>query len=108
DTLYAGLIVAADAMSASRPGARRETLERYIKRLERLEGLAKQHEGVARAFAIQAGREVRVLVSSDKVNDKVAAKLSRDIAREIEQELQYPGEILVTVIREARFTATAH
>ncbi len=108
DTLYAGLIIAADAMSASRPGARRETLERYIKRLERLEGLAKQHEGVARAFAIQAGREVRVLVSSDKVNDKVAAKLARDIAREIEQELQYPGEILVTVIREARFTEKAH
>lgn len=107
-SLYAGLIAAADAMSASRPGARRETLERYIKRLERLESLALRHEGVDRAFAIQAGREVRVLVSSEKVNDKTAAKTSRDIAHAIEQELQYPGEIQVIVIREARFTEVAH
>ena len=107
-SLYAGLIVAADAMSASRPGARRETLERYIKRLERLESLASRHSGVQRAFAIQAGREIRVMVNADKVGDKSAAKLSHDIAREIEQELQYPGEIQVTVIRETRFSEVAH
>jgi len=107
-SLYAGLIIAADAMSAARPGARRETLERYVKRLERLEELAKHHDGVNRAFAIQAGREIRVMVSAEKVTDKSAAKLSRDVAREIEKELQYPGEILVTVIREARFTEVAH
>ena len=107
-SLYAALVAAADAMSASRPGARRETLERYIKRLQRLESLATRQEGVQRAFAIQAGREIRVMVNADKVNDKSAAKLSRDIARDIEQELQYPGEIMVTVIRECRFSEVAH
>jgi len=106
-SFYAGLIIAADTISASRPGARRETLERYIKRLERLESLATQHSGVMRAFAIQAGREVRVLVDSNKVADQAAARLSHDIAREIEEELQYPGEILVTVIRETRFQEVA-
>jgi len=108
ESLYAGLIIAADAISASRPGARRETLERYIKRLERLENLATQHGGVQRAFAIQAGREVRILVDSKKVTDQSAARLSHDIAREIEDELQYPGEIVVTVIRESRFQGVAH
>lgn len=107
-SLHAGLLIAADTISASRPGARRETLERYIKRLERLENLATQHGGVTRAFAIQAGREVRVLVDSDKVNDQTAARLSHEIAREIQEELQYPGEILVTVIRESRFQEVAH
>ena len=106
-SLYAGLIMAADAISASRPGARRETLERYIKRLERLENLATQHGGVQRAFAIQAGREVRILVDAKKVNDQSAARLSQDIAHEIEEELQYPGEITVTVIRESRFQGVA-
>jgi len=108
DSLYAGLIIAADTISASRPGARRETLERYIKRLERLENLATQHSGVSRAFAIQAGREVRVLVDSNKVTDQSASRLSHDIAREIEEELQYPGEIVVMVIRESRFQEVAH
>jgi len=107
-SMYAGLIIAADTISASRPGARRETLERYVKRLARLENLATQHSGVARAFAIRAGREVRIIVDPQKVTDKQAAKLSRDIAREIEDELQYPGEIFVTVIRENRYTETAH
>ncbi len=107
-SFYAGLIIAADAMSAGRPGARRETLERYIKRLERLEGIASRHEGVQMAFAIQAGREIRVLINADKTNDKYAAKLARDIANEIEQELQYPGQIQVTVIRESRFSEVAH
>ena len=107
-SLYAGLIIASDTISASRPGARRETLERYVKRLERLESLATQHSGVLRAFAIQAGREVRVLVDSNKLQDQAAARLSQEIAHEIEEELQYPGEILVTVIRETRFQETAH
>ena len=105
--LYAGLVIAADTMSASRPGARRETLDRYIKRLERLESLASRHSGVQRAFAIQAGREIRVMVNADKLTDKSAAKLACDIAREIEQELQYPGEIQVMVIRECRFAEVA-
>jgi ribonuclease Y len=108
ESLYAGLLIAADTISASRPGARRETLERYVKRLERLESLAMQHGGVTRAFAIQAGREIRVLVDANKVKDQNAARLSNEIAREIEQELQYPGEILVTVIRESRFQEVAH
>ncbi len=108
ESLYAGLIIAADTVSASRPGARRETLERYIKRLERLENLATQHGGVQNAFAIQAGREVRVLVKSSKVQDEAAARLSHQIAREIEEELQYPGEIVVNVIRETRFQEIAH
>ncbi len=107
ESVYAGLLIAADTISASRPGARRETLERYIKRLERLENLATQHGGVTRAFAIQAGREVRILVDSNKINDQTAARLSHDIAREIQDELQYPGEILVTVIRETRFQEVA-
>jgi ribonuclease Y len=107
-SLYAGLLIASDTVSASRPGARRETLERYVKRLERLESLATQHSGVLRAFAIQAGREVRVLVDSVKLQDQAAARLSQDIAHEIEEELQYPGEILVTVIRETRFQEVAH
>ncbi|MFP4056668.1 MAG: ribonuclease Y [Candidatus Brocadiia bacterium] len=101
-SVYAVLAQAADAVSASRPGARRETLEKYIRRLERLEGVASSFEGVDNAYAIQAGREVRVMVKSERVDDKSAAKLARDIAKEIEQELDYPGEIRVTVIRETR------
>ncbi|MFW6163383.1 MAG: ribonuclease Y [Planctomycetota bacterium] len=102
NTIYAVLAQAADAISASRPGARRETLEKYIRRLERLEDVAGSFDGVGNAYAIQAGREVRVIVKSDKVGDKEAARLARDVAREIEHELNYPGEIRVTVIRETR------
>jgi len=108
ESIYAGLLIAADTISASRPGARRETLERYVKRLERLENLATQHGGVRRAYAIQAGREVRVLVDASRMHDEEAARLSNSIAREIEEELQYPGEITVTVIRETRFQEIAH
>jgi ribonuclease Y len=107
ESLYAGLIIAADAISASRPGARRESLERYIKRLQNLESIATGFPGVDGAYAIQAGREVRVLVNAEKVSDKLSAKMARDIANQIESELNYPGEVAVTVIRETRFVEKA-
>ena len=101
-TVYTPLIMAADAISASRPGARRESLERYVKRLRDLEELATSFEGVRQAYAIQAGREVRVVVDAKLVDDKISAKIARDIAQKIEHEMQYPGEIKVTVLREVR------
>ncbi len=99
---YTPLIAAADAISASRPGARRETLERYIKRLEKLEEIAKTFSGVETSYAIQAGREIRVIVDAKNIDDAVAAKTARDIAKKIEDELTYPGEIKVTLLREVR------
>ena len=96
------LVMVADTVSASRPGARRETLETYIKRLEQLEQIANAFEGVEKTFAIQAGREVRILVEPQKIDDVEAAKLAWDISRKIENEVQYPGQIKVTVIRETR------
>ncbi|MBN1816710.1 MAG: ribonuclease Y [Sedimentisphaerales bacterium] len=102
DNPYTPLIASADAISASRPGARRETLERYIKRLEKLEEIAGGFEGVDTVYAIQAGREIRVIVDADKVDDKVATKIARDIAKEIEEQMTYPGEIKVTLLREVR------
>ncbi|MDZ7373635.1 MAG: ribonuclease Y [candidate division KSB1 bacterium] len=96
------LVKAADAISGSRPGARRETLESYIKRLEKLEELAKSFEGVGQAYAIQAGREVRVIVQPEKVDDATAELLATDIAEKIQSEMEYPGQIKVTVIREFR------
>jgi ribonuclease Y len=104
---YTVLVAAADACSASRPGARRETLERYIKRMEELETIAGGFPGVEQAFAIQAGRELRILVSSKETTDQSAAKVCRDIAKALEEQLTYPGEIKVTVLREARFTEVA-
>ena len=101
-TPYTAIIMAADAISAARPGARRESLERYVKRLQDLEELAMGFEGVRQAYAIQAGREVRVIVDARQVDDKSSAKLARDISKKIEQELTYPGEIKVTVLREVR------
>ena len=102
ESIYAVLVLVADAISASRPGARRESLEKYIKRLERLEDVAMSFPGVERAYAIQAGREVRVIVRPERVEDKEAPRLCRQIADEIERELTYPGEITVTLIRETR------
>jgi ribonuclease Y len=96
------LVQAADAMSASRPGARREVLESYLKRLENLETIASSFEGVSKCYAIQAGREVRIIVEPDKVTDERLVTLSKDISKKIEEELTYPGQIRVTVIREAR------
>ncbi len=102
DNPYTPLVGAADAISASRPGARRETLERYIKRLEKLEEIASSFKGVENAYAIQAGREIRVIVNADKVEDEAAMKIARDIAKKIEEEMAYPGEIQVTLLREVR------
>lgn len=102
DNPYTPLVAAADAMSASRPGARRETLERYIKRLEKLEEIANGFKGVENAYAIQAGREIRVIVSADQVDDESAMKMARDIANKVETEMTYPGEIQVTLLREVR------
>ena len=101
-SIEAVLVQAADAISASRPGARRETLENYIKRLQNLEGIADSFEGVEKSFAIQAGREIRVLVKPEKVSDDQMVVMSRDIAQRIENEMEYPGQIKVNVIRESR------
>jgi ribonucrease Y len=103
-SLEAMIVQAADAISAARPGARRDILESYVKRLEKLEGIADSFRGVAKSFALQAGREIRIMVESEKISDEDAVWLSKDIARRIENELEYPGQIKVTVIRETRAT----
>jgi ribonuclease Y len=102
DNPYTPLVAAADAISASRPGARRETLERYIKRLEKLEEIAGGFKGVENAYAIQAGREIRVIVNAEDVDDESAMKIARDIANKVENEMTYPGEIQITLLREVR------
>ena len=102
DTPYTVLVAAADAISASRPGARRETLDKYVRRLEDLEALACGFPGVEQAYAIQAGREIRVIADSHRLGDEAAAKLCRDIAQAVQEQLTYPGEVKVTVLRESR------
>ena len=101
-TLVACLVQAADAVSASRPGARRENVQNYIKRLEKLETIASSFEGVERSFAIQAGREVRIMVKPEVVTDEKMVLIARDIVKKIEDELDYPGQIKVNIIRESR------
>ncbi|MCK5786206.1 MAG: ribonuclease Y [Candidatus Sabulitectum sp.] len=107
ESLYAILVQAADAVSSARPGARRETLELYIKRLRRLETIADSFEGVKKSYAIQAGRELRIAVRPEAVSDETAVDMARQIARKIEEEMEYPGQIKVTVIRELRTSETA-
>jgi ribonuclease Y len=106
-TVEAVLTQAADAISGSRPGARRESLEAYVQRLERLEEIATAHEGVDKVFAMQAGREIRVMVKPDRVDDIQAQVIARDVAKQVEEELTYPGQIRVTVVRESRATEFA-
>ena len=101
-TIEAVLIQAADAISASRPGARRETLETYIKRLESLEQIADSFEGVEKSFAIQAGREIRIIVKPEKISDDQMVLTARDIAKRVEDEMEYPGQIKVNLVRETR------
>ncbi len=101
-SIEAVLVQAADSISASRPGARRETLSNYLKRLEQLEEIANSHEGIESSYAIQAGREIRLIVNPEKIDDDKATILSREVAKEIEEKMQYPGQIKVTVIRETR------
>jgi ribonuclease Y len=101
-SLEAMIVQSADAISAARPGARRDILESYVKRLEKLEGIADSFDGVSKAYALQAGREIRIVVESDRITDEATVWLSKDIARRIENELEYPGQIKVTVIRETR------
>ena len=101
-SIEAVLVQAADSISASRPGARRETLSNYLKRLEQLEEIANSHEGIESSYAIQAGREIRLIVNPEKMDDDKATILSREVAKEIEEKMQYPGQIKVTVIRETR------
>jgi ribonuclease Y len=107
ESVYAGLVILADTVSAARPGARAESMTNYLQRLERLERLALSLEGVQQAFAIQAGREIRVVVAPQMVSDERARELAKTLRNRIEDELQYPSTIKITVIRESRFTETA-
>ena len=107
ETTEALIVIIADAMSGSRPGARRDSIEQYVKRLEALEAVANSFEGVDQSFAIQAGREVRVLVQPERIDDLAATRLARDVSKKIEETLQYPGQIKVTVVRETRATSVA-
>ena len=102
ESIYAHIVIVADIISASRPGARRETLTAYIKRIEKLEDIANTFEGVKKAYALQAGREVRIIVEEDRIDDEAAKILAHDIAKKVEDEMNFPGQIKVNVIRESR------
>ena len=106
-TVVACLVQAADAISAARPGARRENLENYIKRLEKLEEIANSFQGVEKCFAIQSGREVRIMVKPEDITDEGTKVLAKEVAKRIEKEMEYPGQISVNVIRETRSTEFA-
>jgi ribonuclease Y len=108
ESLYGILVQAADSVSSARPGARRETLELYVRRLHKLESIADSFDGVKKSYAIQAGRELRIAVRPETVDDDAAAELARIVARKIESDMEYPGQIKVTVIRETRASETAH
>jgi ribonuclease Y len=101
-TVEAVIVQVADALSGARPGARGESLEQYVKRLKDLEEIARRHDGVDKVYAMQAGREIRVIVQPEQVDDERAALISHQVARDVEKELEYPGQIKVTVIRESR------
>lgn len=101
-TIIAVLVQGADAISSARPGARRETLENYVKRLRHLEDIADSFRGVTKAYAIQAGREIRIMVEPTEINDNEACLLARDVAKRVEKDVEYPGQIKVTVCRELR------
>ena len=101
-TVEAVIVQVADALSGARPGARGESLEHYVQRLRDLEDIARRHDGVDKVYAMQAGREIRVIVQPEQVDDERAALISHQIARDVEKELEYPGQIKVTVIRESR------
>jgi ribonuclease Y len=107
ETLIAPIVQVCDAISGARPGARREIVEAYIKRLKDLENLAAQYPGVVKTYAIQAGRELRVIVGADKIDDKETELLSFDIAKKIQDEMTYPGQVKITVIRETRAVSYA-
>ena len=106
-SIEAVIVQVADAISSSRPGARRESFENYIKRLEQLESICNDFKGVEKSYAIQAGREVRIIVKPEEISDTDAMYLAKDITKRIEDEMQYPGQIKVVVIRENRFSETA-
>jgi ribonuclease Y len=108
ESVYDLLVQAADSLSGARPGARKELLENYIKRLEDLEGIANSFKGVANAYAIQAGRELRVIVDGGNISDEDSTLMSKDIAKKIEETLTFPGQIKVTVIRETRAVEYAY
>ena len=107
NTLLAPIVQICDAISGARPGARREVIESYIKRLKGMEDLAAAYHGVTKSYAIQAGRELRVIVGAEEVSDDQASRLSADIAQKIQEEMTYPGQVKITVIRETRSVAYA-